>query len=72
MEIFELRDGKKVQVDVKEAKGGGYSISHSDGASPDSVTVTCSCGSKGSVTKTCPTATYTCDCTGSSPVLTCG
>lgn len=69
MQVFSLANGTKVEVEVKEHPDG-YSISHRE-VGTASYTVTCTCAGKGSVTTTCPTSGYTCNCTGASPVLTC-
>lgn len=70
MQVFTLDNGKRIEVEVKE-HADGYSIAHGE-AGTDSYTVTCTCSGKGSVTKSCPSSAYTCDCTGSSASLTCG
>lgn len=69
METFTLKSGKRVLVNVEE-HADGYIVMHQmEGAA--SVQHTCCCGSKGCVTKTCPGWNATCDCTGSSPRITC-
>jgi hypothetical protein len=54
----------------REEHADGYIIMHQiEGVA--TVQHTCCCGNKGCVTKTCPGWSATCDCTGSSPRITC-
>lgn len=67
---YTLASGQKVRVEVYDHPGG-YSIVHSLEGS-DSVYVTCCCEDKGCVSTECPSSSFTCDCTGTDPSISCG
>ncbi|WP_315767259.1 hypothetical protein [Bradyrhizobium sp. SZCCHNR2012] len=74
MELRSLGQGIEVEIDVRPTSHGYMLIHRLRGKG--SYTVTCCCEGMGCVSKTC---TYpdgeppspTCDCTGSSPSITC-
>lgn len=70
MQTYTLSNGRQVQIEIREHPGG-YAIIHSL-IDAETVYITCCCESKGCVSTECPTSTFTCDCTGTDPVLTCG
>jgi hypothetical protein len=71
---FKLKNNLEVEVDVRPTDHGYMVLHRLRGA--QTLTVTCTCEGKGSVTKTCTYAdgvvpSPLCDCTGSTPSITC-
>ena len=71
---FKLANRLEVDVDVRPTDHGYMVLHRLRGA--QTLTVTCTCEGKGSVTKTCTYAdgvvpSPLCDCTGSTPSITC-
>ena len=77
MEVRSLGKGVEVEIDVRPTDHG-YMIIHKQRGKGDkgTYTVTCCCDGKGCVSRSCsyPDGTPpspTCDCTGSSPRVSC-
>lgn len=71
---FKLANKLEVEVDVRPTDHGYMVLHRLRGA--QTLTVTCTCAGKGSVTKTCTYAdgvvpSPLCDCTGATPSITC-
>jgi len=74
MQRFKLKNNLEVEVNVRPTAHGYLLFHRLRGA--QTVTVTCSCEGKGSVSKVCTYAdgvvpSPLCDCTGSTPSITC-
>jgi len=73
-----LANGSKLHVEIKEVKGGvsvAQRVVAANGTAPLSTHVTCTCGSGAdakTVSKDCPNAGNTCDCSDpANPKITC-